>query len=167
MENIYLCCTIGVVHSGWCVSLGVLAYIFKEIKRYAWRVYLKDVFDEVAREEVIKLRRVHQQACELLRDVNEIYSVQILVSLGCFFIVLAFHSFSFALNISNLDLLAYPWLGETIIVFCSYTLFAIILRADTCVMQVSHKVLKSTHILVTEIVISRLVPSSVFCSELL
>lgn len=94
----------GVAHSSWILSLGMLAHIFKRIECKCRLLYLSKsnlLFNDLQRKEIISLRKLHLSTCKLLRDVNQIYSIQILSSLACFFALLAFRCYAIVMHFTK------------------------------------------------------------------
>lgn len=128
--------TYGSSHSCWRVCLGMLAHIFWQIKRHCRLACVKSEPNEMQTEKIEHLRKLHQHSCDLLRDFNEIYSLQILASLTHLFVLLAFRCSSTIMYIPDLELNGVVLYDLLTIVFFVYTLLTIIIAAHFCILQV-------------------------------
>lgn len=132
----YSVATYGVSHSCWRVCLGILAYIFDQIKQECHLTYIESEPNKWQTEKIVRLRKIHQCTCDLLKDLNEIYSLQILASLTCLFVLLAFRSYSIIMHAADIQLNGVVLFDLFAITFSVYTLLTIITKAHSCVLQV-------------------------------
>lgn len=153
----YSLSTMGVAHSSWMLSLGVLAHIFKQVKCQCRLRHLST-------EEIAYLRKLHLSTCELLRDINDIYSIQILSSITLFFALLAFRCYAIVMHFTKPGVNNLVIFEHLPILFFIYTLSGITIWAHMCISQVF--ACKSCMLLLIIVLCCRRVRSNEFSSIL-
>lgn len=136
MVILYIIATCAVVHVSWNVTLGVLAHMFQAIKQQCKITFIKNTANQNQHTKVMCLRKMHQRCCELMRDYNDIYSFQILFEIARLFSMLLVNLYRIVMHLANLGVANFHIIDEASVILVAYTLFAIVVNAHNCILQV-------------------------------
>lgn len=88
-------------HSSWIVSFGIITHAFRQLKSRCLYIASKPFPPKVKTDNLNRLRMVHHHSCELLRQLNDVCSYQLLLSFTSFFLNLTFIGFTIVQNAAS------------------------------------------------------------------
>lgn len=136
MLGFYEIATFAVVHVCWNISLVVLAHMFQEIQRQCKIIYLKNAASQHQQKSIMCLRKMHQRCCKLLRDYNNVYSLQVLFEISRLFLMLVFNFYRIVMHLANVGVANFPIIDKAAVALLVYNLFGIVANAHICVHKV-------------------------------
>lgn len=96
--TIYCLIIYGVFRTTWIVSFGIISHILKQLKRRCIYMHSKDFQAKVKIDNMNLIRILYHRTCELFRQLNDVYSYQLLPDFSSFFTALTFFCFHFVLH---------------------------------------------------------------------
>lgn len=128
----YACSVWMFFYFSWIVSFGTIAHAFRQLTLRCWYIHSKQFPPKVKVDNLYRLRKVHQSICDLLRQLNEVYSHQLLFGFTWFFLNITFIGFTIIQQIES------KTANNMIFLFCSMAITKVIVvfLINNCVSQV-------------------------------
>lgn len=118
----------------WIVSFGIIAHIFRQLKSRCLYIHSKPFPTKVKIDNFNRICNVHHRNSELLRKLNDTYSIQLLLSFILLFVNLTFHGFSLIQPISGMST---NYMSHFIFSFTLYDKLILVFIINQCITQVT------------------------------